>query len=236
MTFELDQSGKDFFGEIRPGTNTTITTSVAGDITTYTCVYRTSTGGSSSGGTTRYNVSVEDTDNGSIRVSPSRASRGQTVTITVDPDEGYVLDRLVVRDSDGDRIDLERKSATKYTFEMPRGKVTVEATFVEGEEENVLPFRDVDTDDWSYNAVVYVTDAGIMSGVSETEFAPNAHPHPGHDRPDAVGPGGQAGGELPDDLRRRGRRQLVRRGGALDLQPGLHVRLLRRPPSGPTTP
>ena len=133
-------------------------------------------GGSHGGGSsvTRYNVTVEDTDNGSIRVSPSRASRGQTVTITVDPDEGYELDRLVVRDSDGDRIDLERKSDTKYTFEMPRGKVTVEATFTEIEEEDAIPFRDVDTDDWFYDAVVYAYDTGLMSGVSDDQFAPDA--------------------------------------------------------------
>ena len=138
-------------------------------------VYQPSQGGSSGGSSvTRYNVTVEDTDNGSIRVSPSRASRGQTVTITVDPDEGYELDRLVVRDSDGDRIDLERKSDTKYTFEMPRGKVTVEATFTEIEEEDAIPFRDVDTDDWFYDAVVYAYDNDLMSGVSDDQFAPDA--------------------------------------------------------------
>ena len=134
-------------------------------------------GGSSGGGSsvTRYTVSVpSDIEGGSVRVSPSRASRGQTVTITVDPDEGYVLDRLVVRDSDGDRIDLERKSDTKYTFEMPRGKVTVEATFTEIEEEDAIPFRDVDTDDWFYDAVVYAYDNDLMSGVSDDQFAPDA--------------------------------------------------------------
>ena len=133
-------------------------------------------GGSSGGGSsvTRYNVSVEDTDNGSIRVSPSRASRGQTVTITVSPDDGYELDRLVVRDADGDRIDLERQSDTRYTFEMPRSRVTVEATFAEIVEEDAIPFRDVDTDDWFYDAVVYAYDTGLMSGVSDREFAPNS--------------------------------------------------------------
>ena len=141
-------------------------------------VYQPSQGGGSSGGgssVTRYTVSVpDDIEGGSIRVSPTRASRGQTVTITVDPDEGYELDRLVVRDADGDRIDLERKSDTKYTFEMPRGKVTVEATFTEIEEEDAIPFRDVDTDDWFYDAVVYAYDTGLMSGVSDDQFAPDA--------------------------------------------------------------
>ena len=134
-------------------------------------------GGSHGGGSsvTRYTVSVpSDIEGGSVRVSPTRASRGQTVTITVDPDDGYELDRLVVRDADGDRIDLERKSDTKYTFEMPRGKVTVEATFTEIEEEDAIPFRDVDTDDWFYDAVVYAYDTGLMSGVSDDQFAPDA--------------------------------------------------------------
>ena len=35
-------------------------------------------------------------------------------------------------------------------------------------------FVDVDEDAWYYDAVVYALDNGLMSGVSEDEFAPNA--------------------------------------------------------------
>ena len=38
-------------------------------------------------------------ENGTVRVSPSRASRGTTVTITVTPDAGYELESLTALDS-----------------------------------------------------------------------------------------------------------------------------------------
>lgn len=56
---------------------------------------------SSSDDPTTYTVSVDDTDNGDVTVSPRQAERGETVTITIDPDEGYELDELTVTDSDG---------------------------------------------------------------------------------------------------------------------------------------
>ena len=45
-----------------------------------------------SSGSTTYAVTVPDAENGTVRVSPSRAPRGTTVTITVTPDEGYELE------------------------------------------------------------------------------------------------------------------------------------------------
>lgn len=49
------------------------------------------------------------------------------------------------------------------------------------QEEQIAPvfvpaciFEDVDADDWSYKAICFVADKGIMRGVSETEFAPKA--------------------------------------------------------------
>ena len=150
--------------------------------TTFTARWAYNGGGSSSGGSSsgsnRYTVSVDDDiDNGSIRISPSRAERGDTVTITIDPDEGYELDSLTVRDSRGNRIDVERQSDTRYTFEMPSGRVTVDATFTEVAETPETPdqigsFTDVDTDDWFADAVQYMLDNGMMNGVTDTTFGP----------------------------------------------------------------
>ena len=130
-------------------------------------------GSSSSSGSTRYTVSVEDTDNGSVKVSPTRASKGSTVTVTVKPDEGYELDKLTVTDKNGDSVKLTDKGDGKYTFKMPASKVTVEAVFtaVEPEPEG-LPFTDVTSGDWFYDAVAYVYDKGMMEGTTDTTFAP----------------------------------------------------------------
>ena len=139
-----------------------------------------SSGGSSSGGgstsSNRYTVSVpSDIDNGSISVSPSRAERGDTVTITVKPDEGYELHSLIALDSDGDRITIEKERENLYTFEMPSDRVTIEATFAEIEEQPTsLPFNDVSTSDWFYDEVMYAYENGIMNGMGNNQFQPNA--------------------------------------------------------------
>ena len=130
-------------------------------------------GGGGSSGVTRYSITIEDMENGDVTSSHSRASRGTTVTLTVSPDDGYELDELIVTDANGDEIDLTRKSSTRYTFEMPRSRVTIEATFVEEEVVSTLPFDDVDVDDWFYDAVEYAYENDLMNGVSSDEFDPN---------------------------------------------------------------
>ena len=129
-------------------------------------------GGGGGGGSTTYTVSTDAGRNGDVTVSPSRASYGDTVTITVEPDEGYELDELIVTDSDGDEIDVERVSATRYTFEMPRSRVTVEATFVEITEEPDLPtFTDVPEGAYYYDAVYWAVENGVTNGT--TTFSPD---------------------------------------------------------------
>ena len=146
---------------------------LTGTITPYV---RSSGGGSGSGSssTTRYSVTVKNSDNGDVEANVSRAAKGDTVTLTVTPDKGYVLDTLTVTAANGDKINLNRGSNGRYTFEMPASRVTVKATFVEeGGEEAAEPFVDVSAGDWFYDAVVYVYDNGLMSGTAATTFGPN---------------------------------------------------------------
>lgn len=132
------------------------------------------TSGSSSSGTTRYTVSVEDADNGTVKVSPTRASKGSTVTITVKPDEGYVLDELVVTDKNGDKVKLTEKDDNKFTFKMPASKVTVEVAFVEiGTEPETPVFTDVPADAYYADAVKWAVAEGITKGTSDTTFGPD---------------------------------------------------------------
>ena len=72
---------------------------------------------------------------------------------------------------------LTDKGDGRYTFKMPRSKVTIEASFVEIDHQDTCPaagFRDVDEDAWYHEAVDYALDNGLMSGVSGREFAPGS--------------------------------------------------------------
>ena len=115
-----------------------------------------------------YAVTTPETPGGTVTVSPSRASRGRTVTITATPDLGYELESLTVLDSRGNEIPLTDKGDGKYTFTMPASRVTVEATFTPAP----LPFEDVAPGAWYESAVRYAYFHNIMEGMRETEFAP----------------------------------------------------------------
>lgn len=93
--------------------------------------YKSSSGSSSS--SISYSISIADKtpDGGKISVSPKSAKKGDTVTITVTPDEGYVLDELIVTDKNDNELKLKDKGNGKFTFTMPASKVEIEATFKE---------------------------------------------------------------------------------------------------------
>ncbi len=171
------QTGKKFSGWTATGvtldnaTNAEISFTMPGNDVTLTTNYRTSSSGSSS--RPSYPITTPDkTENGSVNISSTSAKRGNTVTITVTPDAGYVLDELTVTDKDGKELSLTKKSDTEYTFVMPAGKVEITPSFVKQAEEPSRVFVDVKTGDYFYDAVQWAVEKGITNGTSAETFSP----------------------------------------------------------------
>ena len=131
-----------------------------------------STGGGGGGGVTTYSITVKSAKNGDVTASHKSASKGTTVTLTVDPDKGYVLDTLTVLDGKDKEIKLTEKNG-KYVFTMPSGKVTVAGRFKVEQPAGKHPFTDIPSGAYYENAVIWAADKGITGGTSATTFAPN---------------------------------------------------------------
>lgn len=117
-----------------------------------------------------YDITVLESDHGTVKASLSNASEGSTIRLTVTPDEGYSLYSITVRAENGKLIDVS-KSGGVYSFKMPASAVTVQASFVKGTMK--LPFNDVSENNWFYDAVMYAYSNGIMNGLDTNVFGPN---------------------------------------------------------------
>ncbi len=122
-----------------------------------------------------YPPNMDEPENGAVTTSPSRPEEGDAVTITPKPDEGFEVDEILVKDEDGNPVEVTQNPDGTYTFTQPDGKVTITVTFrCDGGE--LCPghhLTDVSKDAWYHAAVDYAVEHGIMEGVSETEFSPN---------------------------------------------------------------
>ncbi len=116
-----------------------------------------------------YPITVADTANGSVDVSYSNASKGSVITVTVAPDEGFIVGAVSVTGEDG-AVEVKRVNSTTYSFVMPESAVTVSVNFVSGS----AGFVDVPAGAWYSDAVAYVYANGLMQGTSATTFEPDA--------------------------------------------------------------
>ena len=155
-------------------TNAETTFVMPGENVELKAVYaKVSTGGGGGGSSTPdFSVTAENTQNGTVTVSPKRAAKGDTVTLTVKPDKGYKLDTLTVTDQNGKEIPVTEKNG-KYTFTMPASKVTVKATF-KSEQPGETGFTDVPAGAYYAEAVKWAVSQGITAGTSGTTFSPEA--------------------------------------------------------------
>lgn len=160
-------------GTINAGSRYSMTTADVEGNTKYTFTYVGGGSSSSATPTTSYNVNVNAATNGAVAADKKTASKGTTVTVTASPSKGYVVDAVKVVDKDGKDVAVTEKDG-KYVFTMPASAVTVTGSFkAETPAPVALPFTDVKSGNWFYDAVKYAYEQGLMTGTSATTFAPN---------------------------------------------------------------
>ena len=112
-----------------------------------------------------FNINYKQTEGGTVS-GLKNARIGQTVTVTITPDEGYAIADVLVNGKSVGAVE-------SYKIRNIKSNQTVSAVF-----EKIAatsPFVDVSVDAPYFDAVLYVYNNGIINGVSETEmvFAPD---------------------------------------------------------------
>ena len=151
---------------------------------TYAIGYTEFTGGSGGGASTpTYSPNIVQPEHGSVSIKPSFPKKGDTVTVTAAPEEGYTVNEVVVTDSAGKPVAVTPNGDGTYTFTQPAGAVTITVTFrpmtspsecPRDESCPMAPFTDADRSFWYHDGIHYCVENGLMVGTSETTFAPNA--------------------------------------------------------------
>lgn len=115
-------------------------------------------------------VSLLEVEDGSVCAYPMRAEEGETITVSMTPDENKELEGLVVTSAAGTPVEAVRNADGTFRFAMPEGGAVVGADFGcdDGSSCPSAPFADVEDDAWYHDAVDWAIDRGILRGMGTT--------------------------------------------------------------------
>ncbi len=131
-------------------------------------VKNTSGGDSGGGGVSSYTVKFE-TDGGSTIKSQS-ISKNKTITEpTIPVKDGYTFDGWYTDEELTNKYDFTTKVTKSFTLYAKWIENIIETS---EPDEKHSPFKDININDWFYNAVMFAYENNITKGISETEFAP----------------------------------------------------------------
>lgn len=84
-----------------------------------------------------YSITVQNTEHGTVTSQPAEAQEGDTVSLTVSAESGYVLSSLSAFDEAGNSLELTQTDGG-YTFVMPSSNVVVHSSFETQKEEEKI--------------------------------------------------------------------------------------------------
>lgn len=117
--------------------------------------------------TTKYTVTVDkNIKNGKVTPSAASLAAGETFTVTVTPDNGYVLNAITVTDADGKSVAATDESTHTYT--MPASNVTVSATFKVKTDAKYSVTYTAPTGEGVVDSSINPTDTALAEGTNAT--------------------------------------------------------------------
>lgn len=117
---------------------------------------------------------VPNADGGQTSVIPEKPKPGDIVMVSPKPNEGFVVDKIVVTDKNGNVIEINKNPDGSYSFIQPQGSVTINVTYKKSENSDWNnPFTDVPKGAWYNDAVRYVYENGLMVGLAPNNFGAN---------------------------------------------------------------
>ena len=138
------------------------------------------------------NVIVDASDGVDVRLTRVRTANKITVRVAVETEDDYLLRGIEIRDAKDEPVQFEVVGHYLYTFDMPRGDVTIHITAedyglvtrAEGAVglwklagcpvvNYIMPYCDVSADADYIEAVRWTASEGLMDGTDADHFSPD---------------------------------------------------------------
>ncbi len=105
-----------------------------------------------------YSVTVNASENGNVQASHSTAQYGDLITLTVNPNEYYLLSNISII-CNGEEV-ARQDSGSTITFTMPAGNVTISATFAQNG--NSITISDLTNGNLIVNPIIAQEDESVQ--------------------------------------------------------------------------
>lgn len=119
---------------------------------------------------TAYSVTVDVHAHGTASVDPATASAGTTVTVHIDPDEGFLVRDVSAVYGDYRLVEVAAQPDGTYTFVMPDADVAV-SVLLGCDGGNRCPsrrFADVDASQWYHDSLDWAVVHSVLEGYGNT--------------------------------------------------------------------